>query len=306
MDTSERYRISEWSRHSVVRQRRACQPFLRRIGLGYKAKLRRSLPHLSRCLDGRAATVGVEALPGSFHAIIWARRERCPRSSFHARSVAQGREAQRREHCRGNIGRPGAEPPSLHRDRSLGRPSGPRTAGGGPRRSRRTGAVLNVDETGFPKKGTKSLRSRGSIRALGRVDSCQIGVFANYASSRGHTLTARRLYLRAEWANDCDRRTESRVPEDVVFRTKPELALEMVQDAAAAEVRFRWVGGNEVYGDQPEFAGSGCWTNSTSSTPPATPWSGPCNRRSSHLSKGESQARGDPRPSSTLYLYLVS
>jgi SRSO17 transposase len=115
-------------------------------------------------------------------------------------------------------------------------------------------AVLNVDETGFPKKGTKSVGvKRQYAGILGRVDNCQIGVFVNYSSAKGHALLDRRLFLPAEWAADRARRQEAGVPETVVFRTKPELGLEMVQAAAAAGAPFRWVGGDSVYGDSPTF-----------------------------------------------------
>lgn len=114
--------------------------------------------------------------------------------------------------------------------------------------------VVNVDETGFPKKGKKSVGvKRQYSGTLGRVDNCQVGVFANYCSSKGHTLIDRRIFLPEEWAEDGDRREEAGVPEGVVFRTKPELGLEMVQTAAREEVPFRWVGGDSVYGDSPTF-----------------------------------------------------
>ena len=63
----------------------------------------------------------------------------------------------------------------------------------------------------------------------------------------------RRLFLPEEWAADMPRREEAGVPEGVVFRTKPELALEMVAEAVAAKVPFRWVAGDSVYGDSPTF-----------------------------------------------------
>lgn len=91
-------------------------------------------------------------------------------------------------------------------------------------------AILNVDETGFPKKGVKSVGvKRQYSGTLGRVDNCQVGVLANYCSSGGHLLFDRRLFLPEEWAADPARREEAGVPAGVVFRTKPELALEMVQ-----------------------------------------------------------------------------
>lgn len=115
-------------------------------------------------------------------------------------------------------------------------------------------AVLNVDETGFPKKGTKSVGvKRQYAGTLGRTDNCQVGVFVNYVTARGHVLVNRRLFLPEEWAADRKRRREAGVPENVVFRTKPELALEMVQAAVDEGVPFRWVGGDSLYGDSPTF-----------------------------------------------------
>jgi SRSO17 transposase len=115
-------------------------------------------------------------------------------------------------------------------------------------------AVWNSDETGFPKKGAKSVGvKRQYSGTLGRTDNCQVAVFANYCSAKGHTFMDRRLFLPEEWAADRDRREEAGVPPGVVFRTKPQLALEMVAAAAAEGVPFRWVGGDGVYGDSPTF-----------------------------------------------------
>ena len=115
-------------------------------------------------------------------------------------------------------------------------------------------AVCNYDETGFPKKGTKSVGvKRQYSGTLGRTDNCQVGVFANYCSPKGHTFLDRRLFLPQEWADDKARRAEAGVPAAVVFRTKPELALEMLSEACAAGIAIRWVGGDSVYGDSPVF-----------------------------------------------------
>jgi SRSO17 transposase len=114
--------------------------------------------------------------------------------------------------------------------------------------------IINVDETGFPKKGTKSVGvKRQYAGILGRVDNCQVGVFLNYVSQAGHVLLDRRLFLPQDWASDRRRRKEAGVPEGVVFRSKPELALEMVAEAVEAGMPFRWVGGDSVYGDSPTF-----------------------------------------------------
>jgi SRSO17 transposase len=115
-------------------------------------------------------------------------------------------------------------------------------------------AVWNCDETGFPKKGNKSVGvKRQYSGTLGRTDNCQVAVFANYSSTKGHTFMDRRLFLPEEWADDQDRRTEAGVPAGVIFRTKPALALEMVANAVGEHVPFRWVGGDSIYGNSPSF-----------------------------------------------------
>jgi SRSO17 transposase len=115
-------------------------------------------------------------------------------------------------------------------------------------------AVWNSDETGFPKKGTKSVGvKRQYSGTLGRTHNCQVAVFANYASAKGHTFMDRRLFLPEDWAADRDRRNEAGVPPGVIFRTKPELALAMLAEALADAVPLRWVGGNSVYGDSSTF-----------------------------------------------------
>jgi SRSO17 transposase len=66
--------------------------------------------------------------------------------------------------------------------------------------------VLIADETGFLKKGTRSAGvQRQYSGTAGRTESCQIGVFLAYASSRGHALIDRELYLPQSWADDRDR-----------------------------------------------------------------------------------------------------
>ena len=100
------------------------------------------------------------------------------------------------------------------------------------------GAVLTVDETGFPKKGKLSVGVEKQYSGtLGRTDNCQVGVFLGYHAGKGHTLIDRRLFLPDEWAGDGPRRQKAGVPEGVIFRTKPELALEMVADAVATRSR---------------------------------------------------------------------
>lgn len=115
-------------------------------------------------------------------------------------------------------------------------------------------AVLIVDETGFPKKGTKSVGvARQYAGTLGRIDNCQVGVFLSYRSARGHTLCDRRLFLPEAWTTDRARRDAAGVPAGVIFRTKPELAAEMVDEAMRAGMPCRWVTGDAIYGNSPTF-----------------------------------------------------
>ncbi len=111
------------------------------------------------------------------------------------------------------------------------------------------GAVLVIDETGFLKKGTKSVGvKRQYSGTAGRIENCQIGVFLVYASRHGRTFLDRELYLPQEWAEDRPRREEAGVPTEVTFQTKPELAQQMLARALAADVPAAWVTGDEVYG----------------------------------------------------------
>ncbi|SFJ15014.1 IS701 family transposase, partial [Planctomicrobium piriforme] len=115
-------------------------------------------------------------------------------------------------------------------------------------------AVMILDETGFPKKGVKSVGvARQYSGTLGRIDNCQIGVFLNYCSRHGHTLLDRRLFLPESWTQDRDRCAAAGVPASVMFRTKPALAGEMVEQALREGVPFRWVAGDSVYGSNPTF-----------------------------------------------------
>jgi SRSO17 transposase len=103
-------------------------------------------------------------------------------------------------------------------------------------------AVLVVDETGFLKKGTKSVGvQRQYSGTAGRIENCQIGVFLAYATAGGHAFIDRELYLPKEWAEDTPRRWEAGVPDHVAFATKPQLARRMLERALDAGVPFGWV-----------------------------------------------------------------
>lgn len=110
--------------------------------------------------------------------------------------------------------------------------------------------VLVVDETGFLKKGRHSVGvHRQYSGTAGRIENCQIGVFLAYAGQHGRALMDRELYLPREWADDSGRRQATKIPEHIPFKTKPQLAQQMIERAVAAHVPFAWISGDEVYGD---------------------------------------------------------
>jgi SRSO17 transposase len=114
--------------------------------------------------------------------------------------------------------------------------------------------VLIVDETGFLKKGTKSVGvQRQYSGTAGRIENCQIGVFVGYASHQGRAFLDRELYLPQEWVQDSARRGEAGVPPEVSVATKPELARRMLARAFAAGVPASWVSGDEIYGNDGAF-----------------------------------------------------
>jgi SRSO17 transposase len=111
--------------------------------------------------------------------------------------------------------------------------------------------VLIVDETGFIKKGERSVGvKRQYTGTVGKREICQVGVFLAYASERGQAFIDRDLYLPEEWIEDKERRQRAGVPEEVGMRTKPLLAKEMLQRALVdAGVKAAWVVADSVYGD---------------------------------------------------------
>ena len=108
--------------------------------------------------------------------------------------------------------------------------------------------VLVVDETGFLKKGKKSVGvKRQYSGTAGGVENAQVGVFLAYTTSLGTAFIDRELFLPEEWADDAERRKEARVPEEVTFKTNPQLALRMFNTAFKAGIKAAWVTADSVY-----------------------------------------------------------
>lgn len=116
-------------------------------------------------------------------------------------------------------------------------------------------SCLLLDESAFAKKGKKSVGvARQWSGRLGKVDNCQVAVFACLAQGVYSTLIDTRLYLPKEWAQAPDRCLAAGVPKhEVVFKSKSDLALEMVVHARRNGVRFAWVGVDAGYGKHPAF-----------------------------------------------------
>ena len=117
--------------------------------------------------------------------------------------------------------------------------------------------VLIVDGSDFPKKGMHSAGvARQYCGATGKIANCQAGVFLAYASKRGYTLLDRRLYLPEQWfeASARDRWERCGIPNETAFRTKPQLAWEMIEAVkAGGALPFAWVTCDEAFGRNPDF-----------------------------------------------------
>ena len=117
--------------------------------------------------------------------------------------------------------------------------------------------VLIFDETGFAKKGNDSIGvAKQYCGTIGKVENCQVGVFAAYASEHGYGLVDKRLYIPEKWFSDKyqHRRVKCKLPEEVEFKSKPQLAAEMLNDIAQKQtLSFKYVLADSIYGTSPAF-----------------------------------------------------
>jgi SRSO17 transposase len=117
-----------------------------------------------------------------------------------------------------------------------------------------TGHYWIIDDTGFPKKGTHSVGvARQYCGQLGKQDNCQVAVSLSLATELGSVPIAYQLYLPKEWATDPQRRAVAGVPEESVFATKPEIALEQLRGALESGTPPGMVLADAGYGDDTSF-----------------------------------------------------
>ena len=116
-------------------------------------------------------------------------------------------------------------------------------------------SALILDGTAFGTKGKKSVGvARQYSGRQGKVDNCQVGVFAVLSHGDRGVLVDQRLYLPAEWTSDPARCDAAGVPKaHQVLKTKPRLALEMIRHQRRQGVRFAWVGADGEFGNDPAF-----------------------------------------------------
>lgn len=119
------------------------------------------------------------------------------------------------------------------------------------------GGMLSVDDTGFIKKGTHSAGvKRQYCGRTGKRENCQIGVFMAYAGDEGYGLVDRELYIPKEWFEESYKklREEAGIPPEKVFRTKNQIAQEMLNQAlTSGRFKVKWVGGDAAFGSSYEF-----------------------------------------------------
>jgi SRSO17 transposase len=111
-----------------------------------------------------------------------------------------------------------------------------------------------IDDTGIPKKGKHSVGvARQYCGQLGKQDNCQVAVSLSAANDHASLPIAYRLYLPHEWADHPDRRAQAGVPDDVMFQTKPQIALDQLRAARAAGIDAEVVLADAGYGNDTDF-----------------------------------------------------
>jgi SRSO17 transposase len=119
------------------------------------------------------------------------------------------------------------------------------------------GGMLTVDSTEFQKKGKESVGvARQYCGSVGKVDNCQSGVFVGYCSQKGYGLLHAQLYMPEDWFSEeqKERRQFNKVPEDLPFQTKPQIAYGLIEQVCTAGLfPIQWIGCDTTFGGDPGF-----------------------------------------------------
>jgi len=117
--------------------------------------------------------------------------------------------------------------------------------------------VALIDESGIVKQGDDSVGvARQYCGSVGKVANSQVGVYLGYVSSKGYSAIDGRLFMPEKWFSEAyaDKRAACGVPEGLTSKTKPEIAVDLLQDAIRrGSLPFQWVAADELYGDSPAF-----------------------------------------------------
>lgn len=107
-----------------------------------------------------------------------------------------------------------------------------------------------IDEVSFPKQGKHSVGvARQYCGALGKTANCQVAVTLDLGTEESSTPLDWALYLPEQWINDADRRRKVGIPEEVTFKRKPELALDLIDEVRSWGLSDRLVLADSAYGD---------------------------------------------------------
>ena len=113
-----------------------------------------------------------------------------------------------------------------------------------------------LDDTGFPKQGKHSPGvKRQYSGTLGKIGNCQIGVSVHAVGEHGSVPLGWALYLPEEWCEEHERRARAKIPDEVEFKTKPELGKELIERAGEWDVKRAPILGDEAYGANTQLRG---------------------------------------------------
>ncbi len=170
-------------------------------------------------------------------------------------------------------------------------------------------AIGVIDETSFVKKGLKTAGvQRQYCGHTGKVENCVVTVHLGYVTPDFHTLIDGDLYLPEEsWSQDPDRCREARIPDDVIYRPKGQIALDLLKRSFEDGVQLRWITADEFYGRSKEFRDTvsdwginyvveipsnlSGWSRMPRIQPPGTNLASGRRTRKAHVAAGERDAR---------------